>query len=107
MESLIDETYRKCRAELQKAKGEMTNGVRDIYKPFTVDEINRKIVEMLRPHGMTTPVELVFQSIEGLHEAIPNNKGDWYFTGDYPTEGGTRQVCRAYINFYKNIIQNS
>lgn len=100
MESLIDETYRKCKAELQKAKGEMTNGVRDIYKPFTVDEINSKIVEMLRPEGMKTPVELVYQSIEGLHTAIPGHKGDWYFTGNYPTPGGVKLVNQAFVNYY-------
>ena len=101
MESLIDETYRKCKAELQKAKGEMTNGVRDIYKPFTVDEINSKIVEMLRPEGMKTPVELVYQSIEGLHTAIPGHKGDWYFTGNYPTPGGVKLVNQAFVNYYE------
>ena len=101
MENLIDETYRKCKAELQKAKGEMTNGVRDIYKPFTVDEINSKIVEMLRPEGMKTPVELVYQSIEGLHTAIPGHKGDWYFTGNYPTPGGVKLVNQAFVNYYE------
>ena len=101
MESLIDETYRKCKAELQKAKGEMTNGVRDIYKPFIVDEINSKIVEMLRPEGMKTPVELVYQSIEGLHTAIPGHKGDWYFTGNYPTPGGVKLVNQAFVNYYE------
>ena len=76
--------------------------VRDIYTPFTVNEINQKIIEMLRPEGMTTPVELVFQSIEGLHEAIPGHKGDWYFTGNYPTPGGTELVNRAFVSFYEN-----
>lgn len=108
MEDVLGEVYSNCLKALRKPKGAIEeNPVKGVYKPFTVEEINRKIVEMLRPHGMTTPVELVFQSIEGLHEAIPYNHGDWYFTGDYPTDGGMRQVCRAYINFYKNIIQNS
>lgn len=108
MEDVLGEVYSNCLKALRKPKGAIEeNPVKGVYKPFTVDEINRKIVEMLRPQGMTTPVELVFQSIEGLHEAIPYNHGDWYFTGDYPTDGGMRQVCRAYINFYKNIIQNS
>ena len=101
LENLIDETYRKCKAELLKAKGEMTNGVRDIYKPFSVDEINSKIVEMLRPEGMKTPVELVYQSIEGLHTAIPGHKGDWYFTGNYPTPGGVKLVNQAFVNYYE------
>lgn len=63
---------------LKKPVAEMHNAVRAIYEPFTVEEINRKIVEMLRPSGMTTPVDIVFQSIDGLHKAIPNNRGDWY-----------------------------
>ena len=83
----------------------MTNCVRDIYKPFTVDEINKKIIEMLRPKGMTTPVELVYQSIEGLHEAIPNHKGDWYFTGNYPTPGGVRLVNQAFIKYVETVYK--
>ena len=102
---IIDETYNKCKEELKKPKGEMRNCVRDIYKPFTVDEINRKIIEMLRPDGMTTPVELVFQSIEGLHEAIPAHKGDWYFTGNYPTPGGVKLVNQAFVRFVENVYK--
>ncbi len=100
-ESVIDDTYAMCKAELLKDKGEMTNGVRNIYMMFSVEEINRKIVEMLRPDGMKTPVELVYQSIEGLHSAIPGHKGDWYFTGNYPTPGGTKLVNRAFVNYYE------
>ena len=81
--NILDETYEHCKAELQKSKENMENAVRAVYEPFTVEEINRKIVEMLTPEGMTTPVEIVFQSIEGLHTAIPNHSGDWYFTGHY------------------------
>ena len=75
------------------------NHVRKIYEPFSVEEINQKIVEMLRPEGMQTPVELVFQSIEGLHRACPNHPGDWYFTGHYPTPGGIRMVNQAFVNY--------
>lgn len=103
MHSLIDETYRKCKDELNKPKAEMRCCVKDVYKPFTVDELNEKMVEMLRPAGITTPIELVFQSIEGLHEACPNNKGDWYFTGNFPTPGGMKLVNQAYINYYENV----
>ncbi len=99
MENLIHDTYLNCKKELARRDGLVRNCVKDIYKPFTVDEINHKIVEMLRPEGMTTPVELVYQSIEGLHEAIPEHKGDWYFTGDYPTPGGVRLVNQAFINY--------
>ena len=102
---LLEDTYNKCKEEILKPKSEMRNCVCDIYKPFTVDEINKKIVEMLRPEGMKTSVELVYQSIEGLHTAIPNHKGDWYFTGNYPTPGGVRLVNMAFIRFYESVYQ--
>ena len=85
MQQVIADTYRKCKAEPTSE-----NHVRQIYSLFTVEEINRKIVEMLRPEGIQAPVVLVFQSIEGLHEACPRHPGDWYFTGHYPTPGGVR-----------------
>jgi amidophosphoribosyltransferase len=94
MEKLLEEVYSLC-----KNSPEEKNHVRAVYAPFTVDEINRKIVEMLRPAGMKTPVELVFQSIEGLHEACPGHPGDWYFTGRYPTKGGIKMVNRAFVEF--------
>ena len=102
MDNLLREVYENCKKELAKPKGEtISNAVRVVYKPFTVDEINKKIVEMLRPEGMTTPVELVFQSVEGLHNAIPNHPGDWYFTGNYPTPGGMRLVNEAFVSYYE------
>ena len=102
MEDLLREVYENCKKELANPKGEtISNAVRAVYKPFTVDEINKKIVEMLRPEGMTTPVELVFQSVEGLHNAIPNHPGDWYFTGNYPTPGGMRLVNEAFVSYYE------
>ena len=102
MEDLLREVYENCKKELAKPKGEtISNAVRAVYKPFTVDEINKKIVEMLRPEGMTTPVELVFQSVEGLHNAIPNHPGDWYFTGNCPTPGGMRLVNEAFVSYYE------
>jgi len=94
MQSVIDETYQACKAGVGTP-------VRAIYAPFTVKEINTKIVEMLRPQGMEAPIELVFQSIEGLHTAIPNHHGDWYFTGHYPTPGGVRRVNKAFVEFYE------
>ena len=106
MLKLIDDTYRACKEELEKPKGAViANRVQDVYRPFTVEEINRKIVEMLRPEGMTTPVELVYQSVEGLHKAIPEHKGDWYFTGNYPTPGGMRLVNQAFVKFVENVYQ--
>lgn len=103
MQNLIDETYRNCKEELKKPKADMRCCVKDIYKPFTVDELNTKMVDMLRPAGVTTPIELVFQSIEGLHEAIPDHKGDWYFTGDFPTPGGMKLVNQAFVNFIEKV----
>ena len=101
MEQVIAQTYKACKAEPVKA-----NHVRAIYAPFTVEEINRKIVEMLRPDGMQAPVELVFQSIEGLHRACPNHPGDWYFTGHYPTPGGIRLCNEAFINYVEKVLKN-
>ncbi len=103
MESLISDTYRKCLEELQKPDGEMVCAVKEIYRPFTVDDLNVKLVEMLCPKDVKTPVELVFQSIEGLHRACPNHHGDWYFTGNYPTPGGTRLCLKAFVNYIENV----
>ena len=105
MHDLLDATYHHCLEELSKPKEEMQNYVRDIYKPFTVEEINKKIVEMLRPETVTTPIEVVFQSIEGLRNAIPGHRGDWYFTGHYPTYGGTKLCLRAFVNYIENHYQ--
>lgn len=103
LEHVITEVYEKCLAELQMSKEEMHNAVREIYKPFGVEEINAKIVEMLRPEGVQTPIQLVFQSIDGLRTAIPNHRGDWYFTGHFPTPGGTRLCNKAFMNYYENV----
>ena len=94
MQQVIVDTYRKCKTEPTSE-----NHVRQIYSLFTVVEINCKIVEMLRPEGMQAPVELVFQSIEGLHEACPRHPGDWYFTGHYPTPGGVRLCNEAFVSY--------
>ena len=105
MHDLVDTTYRNCQDELMKSKEQMRNCVRDIYEPFSVKEINEKIVEMLRPEDVKTPVELVYQSLEGLRTALPQHKGDWYFTGKYPTPGGTKLCNQAFINFVENVYQ--
>ena len=98
MHSLIDEVYHLC-----KTQPDAENHVRKIYEPFTVDELNHKIMQMLKPEGMQTPIQLVFQSIEALHEACPHHSGDWYFTGHYPTPGGTRLVNRAFVEYFENM----
>jgi amidophosphoribosyltransferase len=100
MQQLIADTYRKCK---QATTSE--NHVRAIYAPFSVEEINQKIVEMLRPEGMRAPIELVFQSIEGLHHACPDHPGDWYFTGRYPTLGGIRLCNKAFVNYVENVLK--
>ncbi len=94
--SLVQEVLTSC-LEREEEK----NHVRRIYEQFSVEEINRKIAGMLRPKGMDIPIELVFQSIEGLHAACPDHPGDWYFTGHYPTPGGVRLVNRAFVNYIK------
>ena len=101
MADIIDETYDACKAELTKPAHEMTNPVRILYEPFTADELNVKMMELLRPKEVTTPVELVFQSIEGLHHAIPDHTGDWYFTGHYPTPGGMKMINKAFVAYYE------
>ena len=94
MQTLIDNVYLRCKNDTQAI-----NHVHDIYAPFTMADINRKIVEMLSPAGMRAPIQLVFQSIEGLHKACPNHPGDWYFTGHYPTSGGIRLLNQAFVNY--------
>jgi len=114
MWQLVNDTYLACKRELERIKEmqrsamplcEAKNCVRAVYEPFTVDEINKKIVEMLRPADMQAPIELVFQSIEGLHKACPNHPGDWYFTGHYPTPGGVRLVNQAFINYVDKVTK--
>jgi len=76
--------------------------VKDIYAPFTAEKISKKITELLTPENMNAEVDIVFQTIEGLHAACPNHKGDWYFTGNYPTPGGNKVVNKALINYFEN-----
>ena len=96
---LIDEVYRQCKAELAKPAAEQTLPVKRLYEPFSDEDLNRKMVEMLRPEEVKTPIELVFQSIDGLHSACPNHPGDWYFTGNYPTPGGRRLANAALVRY--------
>ena len=99
LEKVLSDTYEKCKAELMKPLAEMQNPVTAIYDPFTADEVSDKISELLTPEGMVADVKIIFQTIEGLHEACPNHTGDWYFTGNYPTPGGRRVVNRAFVNY--------
>jgi amidophosphoribosyltransferase len=102
-EHIIEETYQKCKAQENLPKEEITNNVKAIYAPFTAEEISKKISQLLTPENMTAEVDIVYQSIEGLHEACPDHKGDWYFTGNYPTPGGNRVINRAFIYYVEGI----
>lgn len=107
MMNVVNETYLACVEELKKPLSEMKNCTKAIYKPFTADEISDKIAELLRPKTLNAEVKLVFQSLEGLHDACPNHLGDWYFSGDYPTPGGNMLVNRAFIEHYEKYILKS
>lgn len=100
-ERVIDDVYADCKAQLGKPAEQMVNHVKRIYAPFSDEEVSAKIVEMLRPSGMKTEVQIVYQSVEGLHKACPEHSGDWYFSGDYPTPGGVRLVNKAFIDYYE------
>jgi len=99
MQDLIDDVYRKSLAQKDKKKEEIVNYVKELYAPFTDEEISDKIAQMLTPEDTKAEVEIVFQSIEDLHRACPEHAGDWYFSGDYPTPGGNRMVNYAFINY--------
>lgn len=99
MEHIMKEVYDKCKSELKKPESEMVNVVKEIYAPFTDDEISDKIAEIVLPDICINEVEVIYQTIEGLHESCPNNTGDWYFSGNYPTDGGTKSALRAYIEY--------
>ena len=98
---IIKEVYEKCKSQVDLEDSQVINYVKEIYVPFSEEEISAKITELLVPEEMNCPVEIIFQSVENLHKACPKNLGDWYFTGDYPTAGGNRVVNRAYINFFE------
>jgi amidophosphoribosyltransferase len=101
MESTIDEVYEKCLAQASLPDEQVQNFVKEIYAPFSPEEISDKIAQLLKPEGVKAEVKIIYQRIEDLHEACPNNQGDWYFTGDFPTPGGMRVVNRAFLNFYE------
>lgn len=101
MGDLITSTYKKCKAQEDWKKEDVVNYVKEIYAPFTDEEISNKIAEMITGPEIKAEVKLVYQSIEGLHNAIPNHPGDWYFSGNYPTPGGNKMVNQAFINWYE------
>ena len=99
MKGVIDSVYKKCKAQIDLPKEEMKNYVKEIYSPFSPEQISSKISEILTPKEVNAEVEIIYQSIEDLHISCPNHTGDWYFTGDYPTPGGNKVVTKAFINF--------
>jgi amidophosphoribosyltransferase len=102
-QNIIDQAYQKCKAQENLPSTEIINHVKDIYAPFTAEEISKKISQLLTPENMNAEVDIVYQSIEGLHHACPNHTGDWYFTGNYPTPGGNKVINRAFIYYYEGI----
>ena len=99
MNLLLTDVYEQCKTAVLSGKVEQENYVKRIYDPFTPEEISKKIAEMLRPEGVNAEVDLIYQSLEGLYDACPNNTGDWYFTGNYPTPGGNRVANKAFMNY--------
>lgn len=102
MEEIITRTYRRCQEELARGGKALDNPVREIYAPFTGKQISAKIAALLKTPSIKAEVEVIFQSIENLHKACPVSSGDWYFTGRYPTAGGNRVVCQAFVNYMEN-----
>lgn len=103
MEHVIDETYRKCKEQQGLPKEQIVNYVKDIYAPFTQEEVSAKIADMLKAEDVKSEVEIVYQTLDGLHRAIPNHPGDWYFSGDYPTPGGNRLVNNAFVYYCEGL----
>ncbi len=102
IESRLAEIYAKCKAQENLPKEQVVNYVREVYKPFTSEEISEKMAEMLRPEGVTTEIHIVYQSLDGLHKACPHSPGDWYFSGHYPTPGGNKRVNEAFIHYFEH-----
>jgi amidophosphoribosyltransferase len=98
-ETLLNELYDQCKELHRNNQLHTANVVKQIYKSFSNDEITKKIAQLITPSGLTIPVDVIYQTIESLHEACPNNLGDWYFTGNYPTPGGNRVVNKAFMNY--------
>ena len=104
---IVETIYQKCIAQKSKPDAEIVNYVKELYAPFTPEQISQKITQLLRPEAMKCDLDIIFQSVENLHKACPKNLGDWYFTGDYPTVGGNRVVNQAFINFYEGNKQRA
>ena len=102
MHDVIDDVYRKAKIQMGLERSEAVNCVKKIYEPFTDEEISSKIAQIVTAPDIHAGIEVIYQSVENLHQAIPLHNGDWYFTGDYPTPGGNVVANKAFINFYEN-----
>lgn len=107
MESIIQDVYLKCKSQQNNPKEDIINYVKEIYTPFTDDQISNKIAQMIRSEKINAQVEVIFQKVSNLHIACKHNSGDWYFTGDYPTPGGNKVVNTAFINWMEGINERS
>ena len=97
--SFLENLYKDCKEEIQKPLHEVRNLVKEVYAPFSAEEISAKIADIVKPNHIFSDVQVIYQTIENLHIACPDNLGDWYFTGDYPTPGGNRVALNAFINY--------
>jgi amidophosphoribosyltransferase len=103
MKNVIEETYQKIKSLDAAGQLHTENVVRQLYKPFTPEEISDKIAQLITPSNIQIPVEVIYQTIEDLHECCPTNTGDWYFTGNYPTPGGNRVCNKAFLNYIEGV----
>jgi amidophosphoribosyltransferase len=103
MKNVIDETYNKIKELAATGQLHTENVVRQLYKPFTPEEISDKIAQLITPSNVNIPVEVIYQTIEDLHKCCPTNTGDWYFTGNYPTPGGNRVCNKAFLNYIDGV----
>jgi len=101
-QNVLDKVYNMCKEQEDIPKEKVINHVREIYEPFTPEQISGQIARMLKTAEIRADLEIVYQSIENLHKAIPEHTGDWYFTGNYPTPGGNKVVNQSFINFIEN-----
>src|SRR5690606_29197039 len=104
---IVDSVYEKCKRQVELEDKDVQNFVKEIYDPFNDQEISDKISELLTDPEVKTKVKILYQTVENLHKACPKNKGDWYFTGNYPTFGGNRVVNRAFLNFYEGTTERA
>ena len=107
MEHIIDETYERCKEQLELGVNQMKNFVRMIYQPFSAEQISAKIALLVKPEECNAELQIIFQKIEDLHSACPNHRGDWYFSGNYPTPGGNKVVSRAFVNYFEGINERA